>query len=540
MILPIAQLRKLLEKAIAKAYPDVTELEIPIDRPHAAGHGDYASSVAMKLATQVGQPPREVAQHLVAQIGRSPMLTKAEVAGAGFINFFVAEKWLLGYLAKILADKNFGANASGQAKRMVVEFISANPTGPMTLGNGRGAFAGDTMANVLALAGWRVTREYYLNDVGNQVNILAESVIRRYFQLQGIPTDYPEHLYQGEYITDLAKTLKLDKMKLQDMQTLQARIKVRLLNLMIRDIQRVVEKKLKVKFNTWVRESGLYDRNLDQKVLEHLRRHGLLSEKDGATWFRTSAFGDDKDRVLIKRDGEKTYLLSDVALRFNRFAQRGLDRELIFLGADHHGYVKRLEAIMAALGYAGQIDVQLVQLVRLLRDGKEVKMSKRAGTYVTLEEVVDEVGLDAARFFFLMHAPNTHMDFDITLAKEQSDKNPVYYVQYASARMFSILAKTKKLPIRRLREPAHEAELALIKRFLQLPELVTELAASREVQQLAFYAQDLARDFHDFYTQCRVIEDNHVWDRRLQLVQAARLVLGKTLGLMGITAPERM
>lgn len=540
MILPSERLQQLLRTAIRKAYPKLEEVEITVEQPNEAGHGDYSSNVAMRLAKMVNQPPREVAQHIVAQIGTVSILEKAEVAGPGFINFFVTAKWLMSYLPKIAAEKRFGENFSGEDKRIVVEFISANPTGPMTLGNGRGAFAGDAIANVLKLSGWRVVREYYLNDVGNQVNILAESVIRKYFKLQGIPTDFPDHLYQGEYIDELAKTLKLDKMKLQNMGTLQERIKGRVLNLMIKDIQRVVEKKLQVKFDSWVRESTLYDRKLDTKVLDHLKRHDLVEERDGALWFRTSAYGDDKDRVLIKSDDEKTYLLSDVALRFNRFAQRGFDRELIFLGADHHGYVKRLEAIMAALGYAKQIDIQIVQLVRLMKDGKEVRMSKRAGTYVTLEELIDEVGLDAARFFFLMHAPNTHMDFDLNLAKEHSDKNPVYYVQYASARMFGILNKIAKMKTQKLNDKPHPAELALLKQLVAFPDMIAAVAESRDVQRLPFYCLELARKFHDFYTQCRVIDHDIVWDRRLQLVKTTRMVLTKALGIIGVSSPDRM
>lgn len=540
MLLPQDRLRLLLTTAIKKAYPQVGEVEIEIEAPAENAHGDYASSVALKLAKRVNQPPREVAQHLLAQIGKVPLLIKAEVAGPGFINVFVAPKWLMTYLAKILADRKFGAVDVGRNQKILVEFISANPTGPMTLGNGRGAFAGDTLSNVLALTGWRVWREYYLNDIGNQVNLLAESVIHRYFQQQGIPTKFPEQGYQGEYITDLAKEVKLDRMKLQDMKTVRDRIKGRVLNAMIRDIQKVVEKKLQVRFDAWVRESSLHDRKLDQKVMLQLRRHDLIFDQDGATWFRTTAFGDDKDRVLIKKDGEKTYFLSDIALRFNRFAQRGFEREIIFLGADHHGYIGRLQAAMAALGYAKKLEPEIVQLVRLLKDGKEVKMSKRAGTYVTLEEVVDEVGLDAARFFFLMHAPNTHMDFDLNLAKERSEKNPVFYVQYAGARMFGITKNAAKQKIQVSAEPPHPAELALMKTLLLFPVLVQEVATNHAVQKLPFYAIDLATKFHDFYTQCRVIDHDQVISHRLQLVKASRQVLERTLGLMGVNCPERM
>ncbi len=540
MILPHLALQKLLTKAISRAYPNVKELAVVVTLSSKKQTGDYATPVAMKLAKLVGQPPLEIAQHLVAQIGAVPMLQSAEVAAPGFINFTLKPEWFAKQVNLILADKDFGRNDSGRDQKVLVEFISANPTGPMTLGNGRGAFAGDTLSNVLTMNGWRVAREYYINDIGNQVNILAESVIRRYFQSKGIPTEYPDYCYQGEYVTELAAKLKLDAMKLQDMMTIRDRIKGRVLETMIRDLQRIVEKKLHIEFDQWFRESSLYEKKLDVKTLEKLRSHDLIHDKDGATWFRTTAFGDDKDRVLIKNDGEKTYFLSDIALRFHRFAQRGVVKEILFLGADHHGYIGRLNAAMAALGYAKQLDVQIVQLVRLLKDGQEVKMSKRAGNYVTLEEVVDEVGLDVARWFFLMHSASTHMDFDVNAAKEQSDKNPVFYVQYAGARIHSILKKTKGLktgPASSLTQPS---EIALIKQVLEFPRLIADIGVTYETHRLPFYAHDLATAFHDFYTNCRVVEDDLVNPARLQLLQATLKTLQLTMAAMGVRLPDKM
>lgn len=540
MTLPVDHLRRLLHAAIARAYPDVAPIAVPIEPTKEARHGDYTSTVAMQLSKVVNQPPVEVAQHILAQLGTVPILTKAEIAGPGFLNFFVEPKWLMKQVEKVLEDKKYGQNNSGKNQKIVVEFISANPTGPMTLGNGRGAFAGDTVAEVLRLSGWQVHREYYLNDVGKQVDILAESVLRRYWQQQGIPTEYPDYCYQGEYVSDLAKKLKLQMYKLQSMPVLRERIKGRILDMMIKDAQRLVEKKLHIHFDAWIKESSLYERKLDLKTLDVLRSHDLLYDKDEATWFRTTAFGDDKDRVLIKKDGEKTYFLSDIALRLNRFSQRGFDRELIWLGADHHGYLGRLKAAMAALGFAHRLEAQIVQLVRLLKDGQEVKMSKRAGTYVTLEEVVDEVGLDVARFFFLMHAPQTHMDFDLDLAKERSEKNPVFYVQYAHARIHSILKKTKDIPVKKNSELPHPAELNLVKALLNFPGVIAEVAASHETQKLPFYAIELATRFHDFYTHCRVIDQDTVITERLVLIQATQMVLAKALSVMGISAPEKM
>lgn len=540
MILPHDRLRTMLEKAISRAYPDVVGVEVLVEAAKDVKHGDYASTVALKLAPHVKQLPLEVAKNLVAQLGMVPMLEKAEVVPPGFINFFIKPQWLLQQVKGILQNTTFGANSSGGKKKIIIEFISANPTGPMTLGNGRGAFAGDTLANVLAMNGWTVWREFYLNDVGNQVNILAESVTRRYFQQQGIPTEYPEYCYQGEYVSELAKKLKIEKLKIRDITALRDRIKQRVLDIMIKDLQRVVEKSLKVKFHGWFRESALYAKKLDVKALATLRNHDLVYEQDGATWFRTTAYGDDKDRVLIKQNGEKTYFLSDIALRWNRFAQRGFEQEILFLGADHHGYIKRLAAGMAALGFAKRLEVRIVQLVRLLENGQEVKMSKRAGTYVALEDLVAQVGLDVARFFFLMHAANSHMDFNVSLAKEQSDKNPVYYVQYAHARISSILKKVVRLKPLTSSAAIHPSETALVKTLLEFPLLVAEVGQSHEVQKLPFYASTLATKFHEFYTHCRVIDEGKVWPQRLAVITATRSVIATTLGLMGVSAPEKM
>lgn len=541
MILPDEHLRKLLVKAVSIAYPTVGEIKIPIEPTTEARFGDYTSTVALKLATLVNQSPRDVATNLIAQLGLVTLiLEKAEVAGPGFINFTLKPSWIMKQVPGLLADTKFGTNDSGQGQRVLVEFISANPTGPMTLGNGRGAFGGDTMANVLAMNGWKVWREFYLNDIGNQVNILAESVLRRYWQSQGIKTEYPDYCYQGEYVLELAKKLKLHMYKVQNVAALREKIKGRVLSLMITELQRTISRKLGITFDSWFRESKLHNEKLDEKALAVLRSHDVLYEKDGATWFRTTAFGDDKDRVLIKSDGEKTYFLSDIALRYNRFALRGFDREVIFLGADHHGYVPRLKAAMAALGFAHKLEAQVVQLVRLMKDGQEVKMSKRAGTYVTLEEVVNEAGLDVARFFFLMHGPSTHMDFDLNLAKEKSDKNPVFYVQYAHARISSLLKKVGKLPRLHSNEAPHTSELNLVKTLLHFPLVIHEVAATHETQKLPFYAIELATKFHEFYTHCRVIDEDKVWASRLELVKATQMVLQKTLKVMGVSAPDKM
>jgi len=540
MILPHDQLRRHLERVYAAAYPDGPDFAFIVEPTADPKHGEYTTTAAMKLGPLLKEAPRDVAQNLLAKLGPIPMLEKAEVVGPGFLNFFLKPAWLVKQADAILTDRYYGQSNIGKNRTFVVEYISANPTGPLTLANGRGAFAGEVMANLLTKTGWKVVREYYVNDIGNQVNVLAESVIRRYFQAQGIPTDYPDHCYQGDYVTELAKKLKLETMKLKDMTTIRDRIKGRVLETMLNEIKRVVEKKLKVHFDRWQRESALVTSKLDQKALTHLRAHDLLVEKDGATWFRTTAYGDDKDRVLIKQGGETTYFLSDIALRYYRFLVRGVDRELLYLGADHHGYVPRLNAAMAALGVAKQLDVAIVQMVKLMRGGQEVRMSKRAGNYVPIEDVVDEVGLDATRFFFLMHAADTHMDFNLDLAKEHSEKNPVYYVQYAHARIASLLKKVGKSATKQDVEPPHASEIRLVKLLLEQPRLIAGVAESRETQKLPFYAMELARAFHEFYTNCRVIDEGVVWSRRLTIVKATQKVLADTLAIMGVSAPTSM
>ncbi len=538
----VQQLRKKLTDASAALFeecrlqPPAVRVEVPAD----AKNGDYATNVAMQLAPVVKDSPMRIATKLKEHLGTVSGIDRIEIAAPGFLNFYISATWFQRQVVTIMREgKEYGQLSLGNGKRVLVEFVSANPTGPIHVGNGRGAFTGDVLASVLQKAGYKPLREFYVNDAGKQVDTLAESVIRRSFQLQGVNVDYPEELYQGEYVKELAKRLKLHQYKMKGSE-LRDRIKGRVLTLMIAELQRVMEKKAGVAYDRWFRESELYEKKMPEAALALLREKGLLYESEGATWFKTTEFGDDKDRVVIKSDGTYTYIVPDVALRWDRFVKRKIDREIIVLGADHHGYVSRLKAAVAALGYEGKLEAILVQLVRLMSNGEEVRMSKRAGTYVSLEELIDDVGLDAARFFFLMHAANTHMDFDLDLAKEKSDKNPVYYVQYAHARICSIMKKTKGLPRKKGQALAEPSAIGLIKQLLRLPSLVEEVARTYEVQKLPFYAVDLATAFHDFYGKVRVIDEDVVDERRLALVEATKTVLATTLKLMGVSAPEKM
>jgi len=527
-------------------WADIQTLpEIVVDYPTLPEHGDYASNIAMRLAKVLKQNPLEIAQTLATAIDQTG-LEQIKVAAPGFLNFFVNEKFLAGGVRLILQQQEkFGLNQTGlkpngQPKKVLVEFLSANPTGPIHLGNGRGGFSGDVLSRVLRASGYEVIAEYYFNDAGNQIETLAESVLRRYLQLQGIKIDYPEELYKGEYITDLAKELNLTDATLQNMVAMRDSIKETVVGKMLQQIKDLINNKLNIHYDVWKSEKSLYHDNAADRAKQLLNQHHLLYEQDGATWFKSTEFGDDKDRVIIKSNGEYGYFFPDILYILDKFLDRKIDHWVLYLGADHHGYQGRLEAALKAFGYGGQMDIIFVQLVRLMFNGKELRMSKRKGNFVTLEEVVDEVGIDVTRWFFLMYDANTHMDFDLNLAREQSENNPVFYVQYAYARICSLLKKIGK------HEPApiqftNPTEEELAKLLFQLPEVLVDVSVTYHVHQLPQYAIEVARAFHKFYSVSRVIDaDGQVNLSRVQLVEATKLVLENTLRLMGISTPDHM
>lgn len=542
------QLQAKLKATALKQWPELKDRlpAIQVSRPSERRHGDYATNLAMQLAPLLNQAPMDIAQQLASNTAlKLASVKEVLVAPPGFINFFLDPVWLQRQPKRILAEsKRYGRSEVGKGQRLQLEFISANPTGPLHLGNGRGGFTGDALGNVLTWAGYRTHREYYVNDQGKQVDTLAESVTRRYFQSQGIPVDYPDYCYQGEYITDLAKNLKLDQLSLGQIDRAKNQIKGRAFRAMLTNIKKTVRQTLRIHFDRYFLESELYRKKSNKRALARLRERDMVYEQDGAVWLKTSQFGDEKDRVLVKANGEYTYFLSDVAYTWEKFAIRKFDRAIILLGADHHGYVGRMLAVAQALGWDGRLEIRLMQLVRLISNGEEVKMSKRSGTFVTLDELVEEVGPDVARWFFLMVSPNTHMDFDLDLAKKHSDENPVFYVQYAHARIASILKNTKPLIRRKqvMTKPLLKDDSAfqLIKNLLRFPELVEACAESLTVHELTTYALDVARDFHDFYTKVRVIDRDTVNRPALELAEATQLVIRQTLGLLGINAPEKM
>lgn len=440
-----------------------------------------------------------------------------------FFNFYFIKKYLQKQIEEILREKEkFGQLDIGKSQKVNVEFISANPTGPLTLGNGRGGFCGDVLANILGKAGYKVEREYYINNVGEQIKKLGHSVIGD-----------SEAVYKGPYIEDLRKRIEGNNPE---------EVGKKAAEIILEEMIKPSVKKMGIKFDTWFYESDLYKKGKADEILELLEKKNLTCKKENALWFKSSQFGDDKNRVLIKENGEKTYLASDFAYLKNKF-KRGFNKLIYIWGADHFGYVNRIKAAAEALGYKKeQVNIIIMQMVRLMQKGKEVRMSKRTGTYITLDELIDEVGLDIARFFFLTRGPDTHLNFDLDLAKEQSEKNPVYYIQYAYARICSIFKKAaEKIETKNLKLLKESSELTLIKQLIKFPEIIEDTAKDYQIQRILQYGLELANSFHLFYRDCKVIsEDKKLSQGRLALVSAVKIVLKDVLDLMGISAPEKM
>ena len=533
------EIEKLIKNTIKelqkeKKLPKFNIPEILIEHPIKVNHGDYSTNVALQIAKIVKKSPTEIAELInwKSQIGNWKFLDKVEVREPGFINFFISKGYLQKQIEKILKEgEKFGQIKIGKNQKVNVEFISANPTGPLTLGNGRGGFCGDVLSNVLIKAGFKVKREYYINDRGEQIKKLGHSIIGD-----------SQAVYKGKYIEDLRKRVKDQKVD----EAGQKAAKI-----ILGEMIKPVVKKIGINFDIWFSEKSLYKNKEVDNILNWLEDKKLVYKKEGALWFKSTKFGDDKDRVLVKADGEKTYFLSDIAYLKNKF-QRRFNHLIYFLGADHYGYVKRMESAVEALGYQKeQMDFIVMQLVHIFEKGKQVRMSKRKGVFIKLEDLIDEVGLDVARFFFLTKSPGVHLNFNLDLAKSQSEKNPVYYVQYAHARIHSILAKSKntryKIPI----YPAgrdtkyellnHPSELNLIKQLIKFPEIITDTAKDYQVQRLPNYALKLVAAFHKFYEEHRVLtDDKRLSQARLGLVGATKIVLKNTLDLMGISAPSKM
>ncbi|MBA7469124.1 Arginine--tRNA ligase [subsurface metagenome] len=548
------KLIELLTRAATKAQqlgklPSVTLPEVTIERPQNPEHGDYASSFPLKLARTIGISPLTIANDMVGLIVPSSEIDTIAVAPPGFINFKLKDDWLTQQVDSILtADDSYGDIDLGQGSRVQIEFVSVNPTGPLHVGHGRGAILGSTLANVLTAAGYRVEKEYYINDAGSQVGAFYRSLYARYQQCLGIDAEMPSGGYLGGYMVDLAEEIVAERGE----DFLPPRESEKILQLgrlglekMIRLIKSDLEL-LGVSFDVWFSEQSLYDNGQYQTVMSLLRQGGYIAEKENATWFVSTALGEDKDNVVVRGDGSPTYFATDIAYHYNKFLERKFDKVINIWGADHQGHISRMKAVVGALGISPErLEVIISQMVTLRRGDELVRISKRSGDIITLREVVDEVGVDACRFFFLSRSADSQMDFDLELAKKESTDNPVYYVQYAHARIASILrlAQQRGIDYRDgdVSLLTSEPELTLIRKMLLLPEIVEIVAHTLEPHHLTYYAQDLATVFHSFYKQCRVVSEDEVLTKaRLRLVRAAKIVLAKTLHLMGMTAPERM
>lgn len=540
------EIKKIIEKSIEnlKSKGELPSFKIPeilVEHPNEKIRGDYSSNIAFLISKAIEENPFKIAILLKTEIEKQKSLPssatpKALQAGiiqevetvGGFINFFIAEDHFRKQISIILKEKNkFGSSKIGKGQKVDVDFISANPTGPLTLGNGRGGFAGDVLAKVLEKSGYKVAREYYVNDIGEQIKKLGHSVIGD-----------ENAVYKGQYIDELRKIVRG-----KSPETVGEKAAKVVLDKMIKPSI----KKMGIKFDIWFSEKSLYKNKEVEKVIKELSKKGLTYESEGATWFKSKRLGDDKDRVLIRKDGRKTYFASEIAYLKNKF-KRGFSELFFFFGADHHGYIKRLEAAVKALGFKKEnIHFILVQLARVFKKGKEVRMSKRAGTYFTIDELVDEVGVDIARFFFLTKGADTQFNFDMDLAKEKSKKNPVFKVQYAYARICSILKKVKaqKLKVKTTAQNAEllkeQSETELVKQLAMFPEVVEDTVKDYQVQRIPQYATKLADVFHRFYEECKVItKDKNLSEARLTLVLSVKIVLKNTLDLIGVSAPTKM
>jgi len=529
--------------------PAVTLPDIIIEHPQNPEHGDYASSFPLKLARATGVNPLTIANDIVGFMAPTAEIDNIAVAPPGFINFTLKGDWLTSQVESILeAGDSYGSIDLGQDSRVQIEFVSVNPTGPLHVGHGRGAILGSTLANVLTAAGYRVEKEYYINDTGSQIDTFYRSLYVRYQQCLGIDAEMPSDGYLGSYMVDLAKEIIVEKGdRFLALPGQEAVVQLGQLGLekMIKQIRTDLEL-LGVGFDVWFSEQSLYDKGQYQVVMSLLRQGGYISEKESATWFVSTALGEDKDNVVVRSDGSPTYFASDIAYHYNKFMERHFDKVINIWGADHQGHISRMKVVVGALGInPEQLKVVISQMVTLRRGDELLRISKRSGDIITLREVVEEVGADACRFFFLSRSADSQMDFDLELAKRESTDNPVYYVQYAHARIASILRLAQQRGIDYgdgdVSLLVTEPEFTLIRKMLLLPELVEVVAHTLEPHHLTYYAQDLATVFHSFYKQCRVVSRNEVLTKaRLKLVAAAKLVLANTLHLMGMTAPERM
>lgn len=538
-------LLKAIKGSLKAVYPAWSDKEdFYLDIPSDARFGDLSSNVSLRLSRMLKRPPQEVAASLVAEIKKALQKNAAgdyvreiRIEGAGFINFYLNDNYFYGQLRDTLSKgKGYFRNKTGKGKRVLLEFVSANPTGPLSVAHARQAAVGDVLSNIMEFSGFKVKREYYLNDEGNQINILGKSIELRLKELNGEKIEFPEDHYQGDYIRDIAREIKAKNKQVPDFSEYG-----------VEQIMAVIKKELDdfgVRFDYWYSQRDLRKSGKINKSLDFLKNKGLIYEQEGALWFKSTQFGDDKDRVVIKSDGLYTYLAPDIAYHRDKL-KRKFNLLVNLWGPDHHGYINRLKAAVAAIGADPQcLSVIIVQLASIFRDGKPVQMSTRRGQYITLREVLDEVGRDASRFFFLMRRTSSHLDFDLAVAKKQTSENPVYYVQYAHARICSILRsspgkiKPGGVDFSLLQE---KEEIALAKKIWEFSCILEACVKTLDPYMLTVYLQDVACTFHKFYDRHRVLgQEEGLVRARMALIEAARIVISCGLELAGVSCPEKM
>ena len=539
------------QKAIDEGTVKGGELpEVLLEVPPQKEFGDFATNFAMQSARALKCNPRMIAQAVVDNLDCA-YVEKMEIAGPGFINFYLKQDWIYDVLAGIIAEgENYGNLVSDCKEKIQLEYVSANPTGPLHVGHGRGAAVGSALANLMKAAGMNVSREYYINDAGNQINNLAASVNARYLEQLGQTVEFPENGYHGYDIIETAERIvriygdkflnMSEEERLQEFRTIALKEKLAALK---EDLEA-----FNVTYDEWFSEQTLHDAKAIHSACDLLTERGYMYEQDGALWLKATEYGDDKDRVVIRDNGVPTYFAADIAYHQDKYA-RGFDRVINLWGADHHGYIARMKAAVGALGYhPDQLEVLILQMVSLYRNGELVKMSKRTGQSVTLNELIEEVGTDAARFFFVMRSIDSQLDFDLTLATEKSNENPVYYIQYAHARICSIMRQLEEAGIvvmpaveAKLNTMTEASELELIKKLGEYPEMLAGAAKERAVHRVAHYVHDLAGLFHSFYNQCRILGvDSDLQQARIALVKTVGHVIRHALGILGVSAPERM
>ena len=546
-----SSLKELLASSVIKSglLDTIDASSIVIEIPRDNANGDYSSNIAMQLTRQLKRNPREIASLLVENIDLdSGLISKVDIAGPGFINMFVNKTSMTSIIGEVLQEKDaYGRSTYGNKVKYDVEFVSANPTGDLHLGHAKGAAGGDSICRILDAAGYDVTREYYINDAGNQINNLAASLFARYKQAFGIECELPKDGYHGKDIIGIAAKVKEeygDEFLNKDYEEVRQTFRDIGVKFELQKIKDILAE-YRVHFDVWSSETKLYENDMIRPTLEKLKEKGYTYEQDGALWLRSTDFGDDKDRVLIKGDGSYTYLTPDIAYHLSKF-NRGYDFLVDLLGADHHGYIARMKAAMQALGYnANQLEIDIMQMVRMVQNGEEVKMSKRTGNAVTIKDLIEDIGVDAARYFFVCKAASSRFDFDLDLATSKSNDNPVFYAQYAHARMCSILAQAKKLDIEltdHFELIKEDKEIELVKHINEFRNVIIDSATSRAPHKIANYIQKLAQLFHSFYGECKVldVENKELSAQRLALVEATRITLRNALNLIGVSAPEKM